>query len=669
MKSRIYVGTVAHARRGPVEHRFEYPVYVFALDLDELPELSARHAWLGVNRARPVSLWDRDYLDGAAIPLGARLRSILAERGVMDFSSLISVTMPRLLGHAFNPVSFHHAFRADGSLTAVIAEVNNTMGERCIYVLDDLVSDPHGWSTRMPVKKTMYVSPFYDVTGAYSFRFGPLGDRLDVRVTLERDGMPALIARISGQARPLNGASYLRTLMRMPLEGVLTVPRIAVQAARLAWQRRLPVVPKPEAGGPETWITSRPGLLDRVAQGFVLGALEALPAGALTIAFPAGDERSFGPSTDLRRAEGASARIDVLRPRLFRRLAADGDVALGEAYVDGDWSTPDLVRVLTTLLRGRDALERPRGVRGVAAVLAGMAASRRRAPRDQATNTPVGSRENIRRHYDLGNEFFRLFLDPTMTYSSARFPTTATGLERAQEHKMELTLAQTGLSHRPGSHLLELGSGWGGLALAAARSFDCRVTSLTLSREQLAFARARATEAGLADRVSFEYADYREAQGTYDAIVSVEMLEAVGHRFYETFFATLERLLKPGGRAVVQTILLADARYATYLERTDWIQKHVFPGGMVPALSALTHAMTRSSSLALERIETFGEDYARTLALWRARFMERRDEARALGYDEKFLRLWEYYLAYCETGFRERELTVGQLVFTKPGAA
>jgi cyclopropane-fatty-acyl-phospholipid synthase len=168
--------------------------------------------------------------------------------------------------------------------------------------------------------------------------------------------------------------------------------------------------------------------------------------------------------------------------------------------------------------------------------------------------------------------------------------------------------------------------------------------------------------------VAFEYADYREAKGTYDAIVSIEMLEAVGHRFYGTFFATLDRLLKPGGRAVVQTILLADARYATYLERADWIQKHVFPGGIVPALSALTAAMRRSSSLSLERVETFGADYARTLQAWRTNFLARRDEARALGHDEKFLRLWEYYLAYCETGFRERELTVGQLVFVKPAA-
>lgn len=674
-RSCLYVGTLAHARRGAVEHRFTYPVFTFAFDLDELPALAARHRWFGVDRRRPVALWARDYLEGASAPLAVRLRALLAARPGLagtEVARLVTVTAPRILGHAFNPVSFHHAYRADGALVAVVAEVNNTFGERHVYVLDDLVPAGDGSGalvTRTPVAKTFYVSPFYDVSGTYAFRFAPLGDRLDVGITLERDGRPALVARMAGRAWPLDGPSLLRVLARQPLDAFLTVPRIAAQAAHLAWRRRLAVVPRPPATGPLTWTTARPGRIDRAARALVLDAFGRVHDGSITVALPGGDVRRFG-----RAADGAvdEARLDVHRARLFRRLALGGDIALGEAYVDGDWSAPDLVATLIALNRNRDAMERPTGARGAVAAVLGLAAPRRRAPRDPGTNSRRGSRENIRRHYDLGNDFFRLFLDPSMTYSSARFGPGHESLEEAQERKLDLVLARAAPGRAAGAdapHVLEIGSGWGSLALRAAHTRGWRVTGLTLSREQLAESQARARAAGLAGRVAFELRDYRDARGRYDAIVSIEMVEAVGPRYYGTFFRTLDRLLAPGGRAVLQTILIADPRYARYVERADWIQKHVFPGGIVPSLSSLVGALRRSSTLALAHVEAFGLDYARTLAEWRRRLLARRDEALALGYDAAFLRKWEYYLAYCETGFRERELTVAQLVLTKPDAA
>ena len=377
--------------------------------------------------------------------------------------------------------------------------------------------------------------------------------------------------------------------------------------------------------------------------------------GQLEMRLPDGRVVAFGLPSD-----APAAAIEVRRWGLFRRLATGGDIALGEAYVDGDWTTPDLVVALTWLERNRARIE------GGVGPLAAVARRRRSDPRAPASGTAQGSRENIHRHYDLGNAFFGLFLDDTLTYSSARFAgPREEPLEAAQERKIDLVLGKAAIS--AGARVLEIGSGWGTLAMRAAERIGAQVQSLTLSDQQLRLARARARERGLEDRVRFELADYRQARGTFDAVVSVEMLEAVGDRWYGAFFETLDRVLKIGGRAVLQTILIADARYPGYRKHADWIQKHIFPGGIVPSLSALTAAMARKSSLAVTHLETFGNDYARTLALWRRRLRARADEARSLGFDESFLRKWDYYLAYCETGFRERELTVAQLVLARPG--
>ncbi len=280
-------------------------------------------------------------------------------------------------------------------------------------------------------------------------------------------------------------------------------------------------------------------------------------------------------------------------------------------------------------------------------------------------NTRSGSRRNIAAHYDLGNDFFRLFLSADLMYSSALFADEHEDLDSASTRKLDAICRKLDL--RPGDRVVEIGTGWGGFAVHAARHYGCHVTTTTISREQYALAAERIAAAGLGDRVGLLLQDYRDLRGQYDKLVSIEMIEAIGHQYLDTYFATLGRLLAPGGLALVQAITIEDHRYAQALRAVDFIKRHIFPGSFIPSVSAMLGAMARGSDLGLVQQQDFGHSYALTLKAWRERFLARLAEVRALGYDERFIRMWEFYLAYCEGGFRERSIGVSHLVLAKPG--
>ena len=280
-------------------------------------------------------------------------------------------------------------------------------------------------------------------------------------------------------------------------------------------------------------------------------------------------------------------------------------------------------------------------------------------------NTLVGSRRNIHRHYDLSNAFFQTFLDDSMAYSCAIFNNLNDTLEKAQQNKYNAIIQKARLD--PADHLLEIGCGWGGFAIEAVRQTGCRVTGITISKDQYRLARKRVRDAGMQDRIRILFRDYRLMSGRYDKIVSIEMLEAVGHAYFGTFFKQLDRLLAPEGIAVIQTITIPDQRYEVYRKSHDWIQKHIFPGGLLPCLSILTRAMTRHSTLMVDHAENIGNHYATTLAEWHTRFNAHRNQVSQLGFDRIFQRKWAYYLGSCEAGFREGALGNLQLVLTREG--
>jgi cyclopropane-fatty-acyl-phospholipid synthase len=389
----------------------------------------------------------------------------------------------------------------------------------------------------------------------------------------------------------------------------------------------------------------------RLARRAVCARLEGLEGAALELR-EGGRRLRFGdPGADL------SARVEVRDPALWPALLLRGSLGGAEAYLDGHWDTDDLVAVVRVLARNRRALGALEG-----ALAPRLARAALRPLHWARRNTRRGSRRNIAAHYDLGNEFFALFLDPTLTYSCGLFESAESTLEDASRAKYERACRWLDLG--PGDHVLEIGSGWGGFALHAAAQTGCRVTTTTISREQHALARERVAAAGLAGRVEVRFEDYRELRGTYDKLVSIEMIEAVGHAHLPDYFRACHDRLRPGGRMFLQAIVNAERDHASSLRNVDFVKRYVFPGGQLVSLGAICDAVS-GTALQPTRLEDVTPHYAETIRHWRARMAANRGRMTALGLDERFLRLWEFYLAYCEGGFRERATRTVQLVLER----
>jgi cyclopropane-fatty-acyl-phospholipid synthase len=396
------------------------------------------------------------------------------------------------------------------------------------------------------------------------------------------------------------------------------------------------------------------GWLDRRARDRTLARLDRLEDGELIVRDGEAD-RTFGKATE---AFPVRATLTVHSPRFWSALALGGSLGAAESYIAGEWVCDDLADLVRILVRNRRLLE------ATEAGLARLAVPFARLYHWLRRNTRAGSRANIAAHYDLGNDFYALFLDETMTYSCAVFEQPEMTLAEAQTAKYDRLCRKLALS--PRDHLLEIGTGWGGFALHAAEVYGCRVTTTTISREQAACARDRIEAAGLGDRVEVLEADYRDLTGRYDKLVSIEMIEAVGHQYLDAFFRTCAGLLHPDGLMALQAITITDQLYDRHVRTVDFIKRYVFPGSCLLSVTAMCGAATRASDLRAVHLEEITPHYARTLRTWRDRFLERADNVRAMGFPETFLRLWEYYLAYCEGAFAERYIGDVQMVFAKP---
>lgn len=641
-----------HSRNIPVKHAFTYPVYFFLLDLNELPDISHTARLFGHNTLNVYSIRDRDYLTGEGT-IRQKLMRLLSENGFEGQVSKIELlTAARYCHYVFNPVSFYYCRDKTDRLICVCAEVNNTFGEKHLYILDTPEPDRQTEPYRFTRTKVFHVSPFNNMSGEYRFTFSEPGDSVRISIALHRDDNLVMTAVLSGKAKPLTTTALLESMLRFPLAAALTMPRILFQAGRLYFQKKLPVYTKPVPVSPMTIRRLPPTRFQQVSRQLVFKVFSGISHGRLKLVLPDGSVSVFGCS-------GEEITLRILDHRFFSRLVLSGDTGLGESYTAGEWDTPDLTCLIMFLIDNLDALTRARGFMGKA----GDPLNRLlHALRD---NTRRGSRNNIRAHYDLGNDLYELFLDENLMYSCGLFLSPDDSLEQAQINKIARILEYARIE--PDHHVLEIGSGWGGFALETVKQTGCRITSVTLSEEQQRLAVKRIRDAGLEDRVDILLADYRDVKGQFDRIVSIEMLEAVGHRHFKTFFSACEQLLKPDGVMVLQSITIPDHRYEHYRRHPDWIQKYIFPGGILPSVAVLGSAMAVSSRFHIDRLENIGLHYALTLKHWKERFERTAETLLSMGYDRAFQRMWRYYLSYCEAGFRKKIINDVIMVLTRQG--
>ncbi len=363
---------------------------------------------------------------------------------------------------------------------------------------------------------------------------------------------------------------------------------------------------------------------------------------------------------------GSHAEIRVRREAFFRKCFWAGDIGFAESFIDGDWDTPNLTAVIGFFISNLEDVYGLSGSKRASSPGFNLLRLVNRLGQWIRPNTPANARRNIREHYDLSNDFFALWLDPSLMYSSAKWPADQPqlSLEGAQEEKNEALCRHLRL--RPEDHVLEVGTGWGGWALHAARRYGCRVTTVTISQQQYELARTRIANAGLAGRVDVKLLDFREIEGRFDKIVSIEMMEALGHRFQPEFARVVSRLLKPDGILALQYITCPDARYEGLRRGVDFIQKHIFPGSLLLSINRVNSLLAEAGGFTLHQLEDFGPDYARTLRIWHDRFLDRHREVSQLGFDDRFVRKWNYYLSYCEAAFARRNISVVHAVYSRP---
>jgi cyclopropane-fatty-acyl-phospholipid synthase len=386
--------------------------------------------------------------------------------------------------------------------------------------------------------------------------------------------------------------------------------------------------------------------------------LEQMTLGCLQLELPDGTKKTIGTP-----GAKVSANVRIVRDSFFKRCVLFGDIGFGEAFVDGDWDTDDITKVISWFILNVENSPAMSGSRAKK-FLINLLGWQNRIGHLLRPNSLDTSRRNISEHYDLGNDFYKLFLDPTMTYSSALFDSSAQTLEQAQIAKYDRLCRQ--LKLQPTDHILEIGSGWGGFSLHAAKNYGVRVTTVTISEEQFKYARELFQKENLADKIEIKLMDYRLLTGQFDKIVSIEMLEAVGDAYLETYFAKCREVLKPGGLLALQMITCPDSRHDSLRKNVDWIQKHIFPGSLLLSIHRVNEALRATGDLFLHDLKDLGLSYAETLKRWRTALNQNETAARAQNFDTRFIRKWNYYFSYCEAAFAMRNITVVQAIYTRP---
>jgi cyclopropane-fatty-acyl-phospholipid synthase len=655
--SAIYTGTLRHRRYRELAREFSHPVSFVYLDLEELPSLAGGRLlrrWPGAWRFRR-----RDYLGPLSLPLEVAVRdAVEREIGERPAGPIRMLTQLRSFGMSFNPVTLYYCFAPDGEqLHSVLAEVTNTpWRERHSYVLGP-------WQTgrvlHATTAKLMHVSPFMPMDQEYRITLTAPGPTLSVHIDVQGSSGSDFDATLGLTASDLTSRTLSALIRNDPLAPLRTLRRIYIQGVTLKL-RGVHVHPHPTTQSesmsngsppapPADSSAVTPTGAQRAARWLGVALLKLTRIGTITI-IDDGSVFHFGSGEP-------HATLTVRSPRFWTGLLR-GSVGLADAYAAGWFETEDLVTMIRIGALNARRIDRPRRV--VAPLRVPFQALREYS----RPLTRERNQREISAHYDLGNDLFKLMLDPTLSYSCAVFETPQVSLEQAQLAKLERICQRLELSS--GDHLLEIGTGWGGLAIYAAQTRGCRVTTATISVEQYRFARERVRQLGLDKLVDVIFCDYRDLPGRYDKLVSVEMVEAVGWRNFGRYLKKCSSLLTPEGLMLLQAITIDDRAYEVEKASKSFIKSYIFPGGCLPSLAVLTNKLAHRTDFQVAGIDDITAHYVETLRRWRANFDRAGAELTELGYDGRFQRIWRLYLAYCEAGFAERRILDLQLLLAKP---
>ena len=657
MKSSIIWGQTTHKRFGEGAHFFSYPLYMIDVDLDDI--LANRPLGLSMNQWGVFSLHDTDFLGAGSGSIRDKCQTILNQLDrSWDAHRIQLLTIPRYFMKVFRPVSFYLVYDQADTLRGALAEVTNTYKETIYYASDfgsQNTEKSDSNTLTFSVDKTFHVSPFYDEEGEYYFKIVNNDHKTSVVIDYLKHEKKVFSATFSGRKKSLTTWNLIVTAAYYPLTALLSLPRIYWQAYQLYYKKKHPARSKPMLKGdhviqtmPMTWLQTR--VWKKLTR-----HLNQTSWGCITFILPDDSRHSFGDSES-----DHSAIVQIHHQWFFNQIALNGEIGFGEAYMKGFWSSPNIADVVEFFIQNKPHFE---------SLMTGNIVSRFLQKRFHASkkNTKLMSKQNIEDHYDLGNRFYQLFLDSSMMYSSAVYPSDNATLDDAQAHKIDRLVDK--LQCESNHHVLEIGSGWGSVAIALAKRSGCQVTTLTLSDEQYEYVQRRIESENLEDQVTVLLKDYRDMTGQFDRIISVEMIEAVGYDYLNGYFKQVSDLLCQGGRFVLQAITYPDEAYDTYKSGSDFIRRHIFPGGHLPSLAHMASIVRDVTELKLDVSENIALSYARTLADWHHRFDDKLDHVKALGFSESFIRKWKYYFSFCEAAFKSQFLGTYQQVYVKESAS
>lgn len=652
LNSKIHECSVMHSREHQAQHAFHYKVLYHQFDLDELEQLN-RSIWgFALNKASLTSFDEQDYLmPNQRGSLKSRVLQFVQAQGVTTVQHIKLITTVKLLGYTFNPVCFFLCFDSQHQFIASVVEVRNTFGEKHLYFLKDFNLKQGVYHAKH--QKLFHVSPFFDLKGDYEFRFKDLDGDFQIDIDLIKNKKLALKTYLkSTQSQSLTTSTHWKFFSKYPFTLFLTVPRILFEAGVLYYKKKVSFYKKPIPQTDLTFTLKRMTVVQKIFFKIFSLYFKKLQKGQLILSMPDNKKVVFG-DLDCKKP----ALLTVKTNSFFKFVVLNGSVGFGEAYMQGMIQTPNLDHVLHTLSVNQELLKQNFNW------VSSLSRFWNRLQHKLRQNSLFQTKKNISEHYDLSNDLYKTFLDQSMTYSAGLFPTPNTSLVQSQILKRDRIIEMMDL--KPEHRVLEIGSGWGSLAIEMAKQKSVHVDSATLSVEQKEFADDWIQNEDLKDKVSIHLKDYRLLSGAYDRIVSIEMLEAVGHEYFADFFKTLDRLLKPGGKAVLQVITIPHKRYHTYKNSCDFIQKHIFPGGFLPSVEALKECMAEHSDFVMTRMDSIGMHYAETIKHWKKSFLESTHKIKSLGFDDSFIRKFHYYFSYCEVGFRNHLIDTVQIVLER----